>query len=794
MNSLEKYGRNNSYLFYSFIKWIILDTKRRGINKIYFFTREGEFYKQIADEIKDDSIDTSVLEVSRLATFFPSLEKFNIDNLMRIWSQYSKQSMDALFKSLGLNISDYVDYLKKYNIKKSEIIDCPFKDERVKKLFENSKFVEKVELEKDLKKKEILKYFENKGLNSKKETIAIVDIGWRGTIQDNICYLLPHKHIVGYYFGLSNFLNKQPVNSEKYGFLNMFKRGPKYIECVTPFEMISNSPNGSTIGYKDGKAIRKIDEKENESFYNCSKYIQNGVLNEIKNYTEEVPNYDKAIKQLAKIAYDPNKRLAKTYFKLKHNEEFGVGGFVDKQSKISKFLLLKAFVSRKSREEWRIKLTNTTWPQGYTKYAGLGLINKYYHKKNYKKDDSLVIDNYNYKKKIAWFVPKPLKGSGGHRTIIQNANMLVRNGYKCDIYLEEDYQTTSEEFKKTLIEYYGECLCDVYVGAVPRIKYDLVFATHAVGTPNYCISSGVDNMGYFIQDFEPWFTSMGEDYIEMENSYRYNFKCTSIGNWLSYKIHKEFNRNVQPFPFCADLNIYKPLNKKRENAICFIFQPEKSRRCPNLGMKALKIVKELRPDVKIYLYGSPVDWDGGFEHENLFIIPLDKCNELYNKCKVGLCISASNPSRIPFEMMAAGLPVVDLYRENNLYDMPEDGVLLAESTPEAIATSLIKLLDDEKLNKKMSEFGPKYMKNYPLEMGFELFLKSVDNMFEDEYKNADEIQKIYNKKPLEVSDEVKNISHIIHPMPAFMDTSNRTRFFVKQKKRVKNILKRILGR
>lgn len=65
-----------------------------------------------------------------------------------------------------------------------------------------------------------------------------------------------------------------------------------------------------------------------------------------------------------------------------------------------------------------------------------------------------------------------------------------------------------------------------------------------------------------------------------------------------------------------------------------------------------------------------------FECKNLNIIPIKECNELYNKCKVGICMSASNPSRIPFEMMSAGLPVVELYKENNIYDLPDEGVLL----------------------------------------------------------------------------------------------------------------------
>ena len=33
------------------------------------------------------------------------------------------------------------------------------------------------------------------------------------------------------------------------------------------------------------------------------------------------------------------------------------------------------------------------------------------------------------KKRIAWVIPHPGKGSGGHRTIIQNINALVEAGY-----------------------------------------------------------------------------------------------------------------------------------------------------------------------------------------------------------------------------------------------------------------------------------------------------------------------------------------------------------------------------
>ena len=106
-------------------------------------------------------------------------------------------------------------------------------------------------------------------------------------------------------------------------------------------------------------------------------------------------------------------------------------------------------------------------------------------------------------------------------------------------------------------------------------------------------------------------------------------------------------------------------------------------------MEALKLVKKKFPDIIIYLYGSSKKVRTDFEYVNKGIISVEECNQLYNKCRVGLCISATNPSRIPFEMMSTGLPVVDIYGENNLYDYPDDVINLAQSSPDAIAQALI---------------------------------------------------------------------------------------------------------
>ena len=332
--------------------------------------------------------------------------------------------------------------------------------------------------------------------------------------------------------------------------------------------------------------------------------------------------------------------------------------------------------------------------------------------------------------RAAWVLPSLIEGSGGHRTILQNMQYLIRKGYECDVYVEDKGEVkNSEELRRQAETLFGKHDCRFILGYDIQGEYDIIFATawFTAKVVRDCNSSAVK--AYFIQDFEALFNPMGDGYILACNSYGYGLKPVTIGRWLSHKMQTEYRTPSRYFDFCADRRIYRPLPEaKKEHAICFVYQPDKPRRCSVLGIEALGIVKFLRPDVKIYLYGSNIKGNVWFEHENLGIIPLEKCNALYNKCEVGLCISSSNPSRIPFEMMAAGLPVVDLYMENNFYDMPNEGVRLAHTTPESIAQALIEILDHKETAAEMSEAGKRYMADKDLEHGFEQFYAAVSDM------------------------------------------------------------------
>ena len=115
-----------------------------------------------------------------------------------------------------------------------------------------------------------------------------------------------------------------------------------------------------------------------------------------------------------------------------------------------------------------------------------------------------------------------------------------------------------------------------------------------------------------------------------------------------------------------------------------------------LCIAALSIVKQMRPQTEIVLYGSNIQPNLPFEADQRGLIhDLSELNYLYNETSVGLCLSLTNPSRIPIEYMAAGCVPVDLYRYNNLFDNPTGTSLLAYQSPRSIAEAVLSLLNNK---------------------------------------------------------------------------------------------------
>lgn len=330
-------------------------------------------------------------------------------------------------------------------------------------------------------------------------------------------------------------------------------------------------------------------------------------------------------------------------------------------------------------------------------------------------------------KRIAFVLPCLPGGSGGIQTVCRHIGCLRRRGAICEIHLIDGGDGRGEaELVRTLGESYQ--LEGVPVRPIPRYgePFDVVVAT-MYSTVAHARRFGCPVTLYFVQDFEPWFFPMGDERLRALSTYHGGLRPVTIGRWLARKLRSDFGAACDVTDFCADQGTYHPVRGvARELAVCAIDQPAKPHRCAGLLHEALSIVHELRPEVRILLFGGDVPEDAVSVSERLGLLSKEECNGLYNHCALGVCMSSSNPSRIPFEMMAAGLPVVDLDLPNNRDDLCGGGVLLAQPEPAAVASAIVELLDDEPRRMAMSDEGVRFMSARPIDLEGRQFCDAVE--------------------------------------------------------------------
>lgn len=316
-------------------------------------------------------------------------------------------------------------------------------------------------------------------------------------------------------------------------------------------------------------------------------------------------------------------------------------------------------------------------------------------------------------KSVAWLIPSHVAGSGGIRTALVNAKALEALGHSTTIYTNQPHLSPAEA-RDRFAELYGVDFADVRPSWLSLNEHGAWVAT--LWTTAQRLSSlpaGARRL-YFIQDFEPWHYPVNSASLAAEWTYRQAFDCITIGRFLAHKLAAEYGKTAAYVDFGVDAAVYRPLpDAGGEKSVCFVFQPDKARRCAELGIAALHMLRRIRPEVRIRLFGLAEDVALPLPEssEQLGFLSREECNALYNRSTVGFCLSATNPSRMPFEMMAAGLPVVDLWGPNTRYDFPDRSALLALPAPEALAQALVLVLDSELLRKRMRENGLALVRN-----------------------------------------------------------------------------------
>lgn len=385
-------------LFIGFAVWIAEQAVLRNFDKIIFLTREGEFFHAVHSAIFADGFfagiklpESSIFPVSRISTFSASLGRGDFEEVSRAWSIFGVQRVSALFAMLDVPTDDFSATLKELGLRVDEVVQNPSSDARLRALFAKPKFFEaviaSVQRNKVLLKDLLAAHGIVDGMN-----VGVVDIGWRGTIQDNIALAAPAINFHGMYLGLRSFVNPQPLNVTKSAY------GPheeiesdlnKLFEVFSAMEMVCSSPNGSVIGYSrdDGKVlpVREISSDENVAYFEFSHRFQQGVLFSAGQWTPYLNAYvvsamelrESAMKVWEGFRRSPPNILAEVFMQTPQHDAFGFGEVFSRNNFPSLTTIFLSPFNKKRRREIFSFVRRVQWTAAVESAKELG----WFHRK-----------------------------------------------------------------------------------------------------------------------------------------------------------------------------------------------------------------------------------------------------------------------------------------------------------------------------------------------------------------------------------------------------------------------------
>ena len=330
---------------------------------------------------------------------------------------------------------------------------------------------------------------------------------------------------------------------------------------------------------------------------------------------------------------------------------------------------------------------------------------------------------------VHWVLPDFGPGAGGHQTIFRMVHALEQGGYRQKIWI---YGPTRYAGPAAAQEVIRNSFAPIAaeVGFLSPENVETVSGAGAVATDRWSAYfvraiGQVRKRFYFVQDWEPDFYAAGSEALLSRATYRFGFIPITAGEWLKERLVEEgFVREGDPlysFPLAVDHTIYTPPEENGTNQnpprIAFYARMNTPRRSVELGLLALEKLAERGVDFVVDLFGDPAsaEWGCRFPAVHHGIVTAQQLAGIYRGAALGLCLSSTNYSLIPLEMMASGCPVVELDLPCTRRIFPESVISRGQPSPEGLAATLQSLLEDPARRAAQREAGLAHARSFAWE-------------------------------------------------------------------------------
>ncbi len=323
--------------------------------------------------------------------------------------------------------------------------------------------------------------------------------------------------------------------------------------------------------------------------------------------------------------------------------------------------------------------------------------------------------------RLALVIPSFRRGSGGHNTLLQIFSRLEQRGHLCSVWLYDFTGQHNAEWpaviRADIREFFAPIDGPVYKGFDQWQGADVAIATGWQTVHPTLMLDQCRARAYIVNDHEPEFYAASTEREMAEDTYRHELHCIAASPWLRDLLIDRYATSADAFQLGVDHSLYQPQPVPRlKDTVIYYARHVTPRRAVPVGLMALSELHRRRPELRIVLFGDEGRLESPFPYEHLGVLTPPQLATLYSEATVGLCLSLTNFSLMPKEMLACGLPCVELAGVSAESIFGSDGPLeLAALDPRAIADALERLLDDPEHRERRSREGIEFVASHTWE-------------------------------------------------------------------------------
>ncbi|WP_149911033.1 glycosyltransferase family 4 protein [Agrobacterium tumefaciens] len=333
---------------------------------------------------------------------------------------------------------------------------------------------------------------------------------------------------------------------------------------------------------------------------------------------------------------------------------------------------------------------------------------------------------------ITWIIPDFKPGAGGHMTIFRIASYLEKFGHNVSFLIQNpSVHKTGDAARNTINAHFQPFsgTVELFSGETPTVSGDALIATDRYTCYAVNAMEQFRRKFYFVQDYEPLFYPAGTEALLTEATYSFDFDCLCAGEWLHNIMSEKYGRWSMHWPLAFDKAVYSPRPDDRvrpNNRIALYARWVTPRRAVELAFMALEILRKRGVEFEVDFFGWKLGpQQVGFPYRDHGILDGPELAELYRQSTFGVVFSATNHSLVNREMMACGLPVIDLDLDTVTSIFPVGTIALAKPNPEGIADVMERLLKRPEERAALSLAGKSHVSDLSWETSARMVEKAV---------------------------------------------------------------------